>query len=153
MICRDGKSRGFIQDFDYGMNWKALLADLGLDPELAEWGRFVKEELGKMRQDLVHEDNNSDTGGSQPGSDENEFESDDDDDDSSDENHDSSDDPSGEDSDEDENEHGEADAEDDGSSEVPEGASISDEGKALDLKPLSPDELRLKCKQRTVRTT
>lgn len=152
MICRDGKCRGFIQDFDYGMNWKSLLADLGLDFDLAEWSRFVKEELDKMRQDLLDQDSNSDSGDFESGSAEDEFE-DDDDDDESDENDESGDGRSEGDDDEDE-EYTEAEGEergDDGSSEVPEGASISDEGKVPDIKPLSPEELRLKCKQRTVR--
>ena len=54
MISRDPKSsRGYLQDFDYGLNWKKLLSKLDLQPEQEDWASFVEDEWKKIRGDLV----------------------------------------------------------------------------------------------------
>ena len=50
MISRDPNVSytGFVQDFDYGLNWKNLLAKLGLADEWDDWDEFVRDECAKL---------------------------------------------------------------------------------------------------------
>ena len=52
MISRDPNVpyKGFVQDFDYGLNWRNFLAKLGLANEWEDWDEFVRDECAKLAE-------------------------------------------------------------------------------------------------------
>ncbi|KZT63037.1 hypothetical protein DAEQUDRAFT_815855 [Daedalea quercina L-15889] len=54
MISRSPESSyGYLQDFDYGLNWRKLLNKLDLQSEKEDWASFVQEECAKIREQFT----------------------------------------------------------------------------------------------------
>ena len=52
MMSKDPNApyKGFVQDFDYALNWRKFLAQLGLGDKREDWDKFMEEECAKLIQ-------------------------------------------------------------------------------------------------------
>ena len=50
MMSRDPNVpyKGFVQDFDYALNWRKFLAKLGLGDKREDWEKFTEDECAKL---------------------------------------------------------------------------------------------------------
>ena len=55
MMSRDPNVpyKGFVQDFDYALNWRKLLAKLGLGDKREDWEKFTEDECAKLIQQKI----------------------------------------------------------------------------------------------------